>query len=120
MSLPRVTHHAVDRYLERVDPAATRRQAAEAIRRIVGLGNARSTPRHWMRDLVRHTPGLRFVYLAEQPGVCALVVDGAVVTILTRQLCRRRSWYPAIVGDVVEPIHYSTYGATSSQFERAA
>ena len=117
--LPRVTHHAVDRYIDRVEPSATRFQAATAITRIVGRGQVRSTPRHWMRGLVRQTPGLRFIYLAEQPGVCALVIDGAVVTIITRRLCRR-SWFPIIPGDVVEPIYCSTDGPATFEYEEAA
>jgi hypothetical protein len=117
--LPQVTHHAVDRYIDRVDPSATRHQAAAAIARIIGRGRVRSTPRHWMRGLVRQTPGLRFVYLAELPGVCALVIDGAVVTIITRRLCRR-SWYPIIPGDVVEPIYCATDEATLFEYEEAA
>ena len=41
-----------------------------------------------MRDRVRITGGLRFVYWSERSDVCALVIDGAVVTVLTRALCR--------------------------------
>jgi hypothetical protein len=117
--LPRVTHHAVERYIDRVEPSATRHQAASAIARIVGRGQVRSNPRHWMRGLVRQTPGLRFIYLAEQPGVCALVIDGAVVTIITRRLCRR-SCFPVIPGDVVEPIYCSADGPATFEYEEAA
>lgn len=101
---PSVTRHAVDRYIERVEPAATRYQARAAIAQIVHRGHASPTPRHWMRGRVRWTPGLRFIYLADRPGVCALVRDGAVVTIITRRLYRR-PWYPLIPGAVVEPIY---------------
>jgi hypothetical protein len=32
---------------------------------------------------------LRFLYCAELPHVCGLVLDGVIVTVLTRELCRR-------------------------------
>ena len=117
--LPRVTHHAVDRYIERVEPSATRYQAAAAIARIVGWGQVRSTPRHWMRGLVRQTPGLWFIYLAEQPGVCALVIGGAVITIITRRLCHH-AWFPATPDDVVEPNYCSTDGPAGFEYPEAA
>lgn len=116
---PRLTAHAVARYIDRVDRTASRRQAAEAISQIIQRGRARSTPRHWMRGLVRPTPGLRFIYLAEQPGVCALVIDGAVVTIITRRLCRRFR-FPIVPGDVVELIRCSTAGTATFEYEEAA
>jgi hypothetical protein len=40
-----------------------------------------------MRD-TKAPPGVRFVYAADYPGVCAIVDDGVVVTIVTRDLCR--------------------------------
>lgn len=100
---PRVTHHAVVRYIERVEPSATGYQAEVEIDLIVHRGHVRSTPRHWMRR-VRQTPGLRYIYWAELPDVCALVRDDAVVTIITRRLCRQ-TWYPLTPGEVVEPIY---------------
>lgn len=115
----RVTGHAVDRYIDRVDRTASRRQAAEAISQIVGRGHVRSTPRHWMRGMVHQTPGLRFIYLAAQPDVCALVIDGAVVTIITKRLCRH-SQFPVIPGDVVKPIYCSTEQSATLGYGQAA
>jgi hypothetical protein len=115
-----VAQHAIDRYIDRVEPRATRRQAADAISRIVAGGQVRSTPRHWMRRHVRYTPGLRFIYLSEQPDVCALVIDGAVITIITRRLCRR-PWLPLLPGDVVEPVFAATSRMSGTvRFEAAA
>jgi hypothetical protein len=37
---------------------------------------------------VKKTPGLRFIYWAELPGVCGLVLDGALITLVTRELFR--------------------------------
>jgi hypothetical protein len=33
-------------------------------------------------------PGLRFVYWSGLPDICALLLDGAVVTVLTREMFR--------------------------------
>jgi hypothetical protein len=116
---PRVTQHAIDRYIDRVEPCVTRHQAADAISRIVGCGQVRSTPRHWMRGQVRYTPGLRFIYQSEQPDVCALVLNGAVVTIITRRLCRR-PWLPTSPGEVVEPVFAATRIPGTVELEEAA
>jgi hypothetical protein len=40
-----------------------------------------------MRD-VRQTPGLRFVYSDQHPGVCVLVRNNTALTVVTRSLCR--------------------------------
>lgn len=40
-----------------------------------------------MRDDVTATPGLMFVYCAARPGVCALIQNGTVLTVITRALC---------------------------------
>lgn len=86
--IPRATQHAIDRYIERVAPTCTRRDAVESINRLVSAGHARSTPRHWMRGATALTPGMRYVYSASQPGTCALVVGESVITIITRQMYR--------------------------------
>lgn len=84
----RLTQHVIDRYRQRVDPAASPQEARLVLGRMVCLGRVRSTPRHWMRS-VNPTPGLRFLYWAELPGVCGLVMDGALMTLITRELCKR-------------------------------
>lgn len=83
---PTLSAHAIERWQERVDPSAPRRDAATDLLRFVLSGRRRPTPRHW--TAVRPQPGVWFVYDAEQPGVCAVVVDRTVVTVLTRALCR--------------------------------
>lgn len=90
MSPVRISRHAVERYISRVDPAVSPSEARVCVARILALGRSRSTPRHWMRSEVRLTPGLRFVYWSEQPHVCLLVLDGVVITTVTRSLYRRR------------------------------
>jgi hypothetical protein len=87
----RIAHHAVERWIERVDGTASLAEARMAVGRFVALGRARPTPRHWMRGLVRQEPGTVFVYNAERPRVCAVVVDGVVVTVLVRALFERTS-----------------------------
>lgn len=84
-----ITRRAVERWQRRVDRRATRLQAELAIQALIQAGNARPTPRHW--TACAWSPGLLFVYSARFPGVCALVRGGAVVTVLTRELCRARA-----------------------------
>lgn len=86
---PRISAHAVDRYIERVKPSASRDEARWCIAWTMAHGQIRSTPRHWMRTRAWLTPGLRFVYWAGQADVCLLVLEGVVITVTTRALCRR-------------------------------
>ena len=83
----RITGHATDRWRSRVDRTASAAEARLAIGRLIASGRSRPTSRSWMRD-TRPGPGVRFVYSAAYPGVCAIVKDGAVLTIVTRGLCR--------------------------------
>lgn len=87
MSSVALTSHAVHRYRERVDSGASLGEARLALARFVSHARVRSTPRHWMRGDVAATPGLRFAYWAAMPHVCALIRDGLVVTVITRELC---------------------------------
>ncbi len=57
-----------------------------ALGQIVARGRRSPNPRHWMRA-TRRQPGTCFVYWSGRPSVCAIVGDGAVVTVVTRQLC---------------------------------
>ena len=83
-----VTRHAVDRYIQRVDGRATRREARREIDHIAQGGKARPVPRRWMRS-VRPSAGLAFVYSSDNPGVCLAVKDGVVVTVYSRSTCKR-------------------------------
>lgn len=82
----RLSAHAVQRWCERVDPAASLVEARFALGQLVGNGRVRATPRHWTD--ADPAPGLTFVYWAQRPEICALILDGVVVTVLTRALCR--------------------------------
>jgi hypothetical protein len=82
----RITNHAIERYRNRVDPRASHDEARLVLSRMISSGRARSTPRHWMRHVSR-TPGLVFLYWSDLPGVCGLVLNGALITILTREVC---------------------------------
>ncbi len=81
----RISAHAVTRWAERVDPAAGPNEARLALGQLVSMGRARSTPRHWTD--AQAAPGVTFVYWSQRPSVCAVVVNGTVVTVLTRALC---------------------------------
>jgi hypothetical protein len=77
--------HGVQRWQQRVDPLASTAEARQALAEFVTQGHLRSTPRHW--TAVDPQPGLAFLYWVHRPDVCALVWDGTVVTVITRQLC---------------------------------
>lgn len=81
----RISGHAVARWIERVDPGASPLEARLALGQLVSMGRTRGTPRHWTD--ARPAPGLTFVYWWQRPAVCALAIDGVVVTVLTRTLC---------------------------------
>jgi len=85
----RVTEHAIDRYIERVDPKACRMEAASAMDLIGDRATVRPRPRHWMRLTVTGSPGATFLYWAEAPGVCLLATDEVIATVFTRETCKR-------------------------------
>jgi hypothetical protein len=89
MSAVRITKHAIERYQARVNPKASQDDARLMLCRMVCMGHVRSTPRHWMRTAAK-TPGLVFVYWSQMPGVCALVLNGALITVITRKTCQTR------------------------------
>lgn len=82
----RLSAHVVQCWCERVDPGATQLEARFALAQLVSNGRVRATPRHWTD--ADPAPGLTFVYWAQRPSICVLIVDGVVVTVLTRTLCR--------------------------------
>jgi hypothetical protein len=84
---PHITKHAIDRYVERVNHNVSREEARMAIQRLAMRGRARPNPRHWMNDR-SHSGGERYVYWSQQPDVCAVLISGAVTTIITRALTK--------------------------------
>lgn len=105
MSSARISQHAVRRYSDRIDRAASPAVARLQIAEILARGRWRASPRHSMSG-TSSPPGTRFVYWAEMPGVCVIVVEGTAVTLVTRQLTRaRRLVPPASIGRVGRPRH---------------
>lgn len=100
----KVALHAAERWMQRVDRGASIREANFAVQRFVALGRVRPTCRHWMRGRVRQEPGTVFVYNAERPDVCAVVVQGVVVTVLTRALFTVRPKHLAPVASAPRPV----------------
>lgn len=86
---PRPSRHSLDRWSERVEDDLSRLSAA-ALRQFLATGRRRPRPRHWTKTTAES--GTTFVYCASWPGVCVVVRGDVAVTVLTRQLCRRRSW----------------------------
>ncbi len=82
-----LSSHAVARYRARAEPTISFDEARLRLGRFASMGRHRSTARHWMRDDVRAAPGLSFIYWSAMPDVCALVRDGTIVTVITRQMC---------------------------------
>ena len=85
-SAPHISRHAIERYQQRVDPSASYLEAQLALTRFVTLGRHRPVPRWWMRGHVRTDPGVRFCYLSASPHLCAVLVEGVVVTVLTKSM----------------------------------
>jgi hypothetical protein len=81
-----ISDHAVRRFIQRVRPVPYMVALSE-LELFAARATARPTPRHWTRRCVRPSPGLRFLYAAASPGICLLVRDSTVVTVVTRQLC---------------------------------
>jgi hypothetical protein len=81
-----ISRHAIERYQQRVDPAASDAEARIALTGFVMTGRHRPTPRWWMRDHVRAGAGATFCYCATRPDACAIIVDYTVVTVVSRQM----------------------------------
>lgn len=102
--LVEVSAHAVDRYIQRVDGRVSRQEARLAIMQIASLGRLRAVPRHWLRDHVPPSPGLRFITWSRRPDLCLLVRGGVVVTLITRTMCvPRRPGLAVVDGDSRRP-----------------
>lgn len=85
MRSQRITQHAVQRFIERVDRAATPSVAASRIAAMLENGRVRPNPRWWTGS--RPEPGTMFVYSADEPEACLLATRDAVVTVVSRDLC---------------------------------
>jgi hypothetical protein len=83
---PIITRHAIERYQQRVDRSASKREAAIAISQILDKATARARPRRWGR-VIGQAPGSRYLYSADHPGICLVVAGGAVVTVHSRRVC---------------------------------
>ena len=84
--VPFVSSHAIERYQQRVDASSDRRAALAAILQILRTAHARSGPRHWMR-VAATAPGTRYLYSAQRPNVCLVLVNGVIVTVHSRRVC---------------------------------
>lgn len=91
-----VSSHAIERYQQRVRPAATRLEALAEIREIVSRARVRSRPRWWTR-VAGERPGSRYLYCASRPDVCLVVRNGVIVTVFSRQVCAL--WRAAALAD---------------------
>jgi len=101
MRNPRITNHAIQRFIERVDRSASPVEAASRIRAMLDHGKTRPTARRWTGS--RPTPGTMFVYSADEPQACLLATREAVVTVVARDLCaasrrQRSTWAETPVG----------------------
>ena len=79
-----ISEHATVRFIQRVAPKIPDSNAVEIFQRLVTQGRTRGTPRWWMKHKVTMTSGMRFVYWACLPDVCAIVRNGTVVTVMTK------------------------------------
>jgi hypothetical protein len=85
-----ISEHAISRFVQRVAPSTADAVALRILDTLVTHGHGRSTPRKWMRR-VKLTPGLGFVYWSGLPDVCALTLGGTVITIVTRDMFRKKT-----------------------------
>lgn len=83
-----VSRHAVKRYTDRVDSTCDVHHAEMILSDFLSDGIASGTPRQWMRAGSPCPRGSRFVYSDRYPGICLIVKDGVVATVVTRETCR--------------------------------
>ncbi|MEA2682270.1 MAG: hypothetical protein QOK05_598 [Chloroflexota bacterium] len=116
MPNPRITSHAIQRFIERVDRSASPVEAASRIRAMLDHGRTRPTARRWTGS--RPTPGTMFVYSADEPQACLLATREAVVSVVSRDLCaasrRQRSAWSEV------PVGYSRHHRSPSPMQVAA
>ena len=80
-----ITQHAVQRFMQRVDRTVSANQAAGRIAAMLEHGRVRPNPRRWTTS--RPAPGTVFIYCADEPEACLVATGGAVVTVVSRDLC---------------------------------
>jgi hypothetical protein len=80
-----ISRHAVERYVERVEPL-TCVAAADAIRDLLRDARLRPTPRHWMREQTTYGSGVRFAYSPRASQISLVLRGTVVVTVVTRDL----------------------------------
>lgn len=80
--------HAVQRWQQRANPASSLGEAAIELREFLRHGHGTTRPRRWTS--AEPGAGARFYYWDESPGICVLVRDDVAVTVLSKQLCRKR------------------------------
>src|SRR5688572_8909441 len=83
-----MSQHAVQRYLERVAPGSPVGVAVKTMEHILQTARVRSKPRRWMKG-VTVRPGSRYLYAADHPNVCLVLVGEVVVTVYSRRVCAR-------------------------------
>lgn len=83
-----ITGHAIERFQQRVAPMPTT-QVITALVAIAKTAKVRPNPRHWMGGTLENQPGTTYLYNSKIPDICLVVRDRCVVTVFTRDVCRR-------------------------------
>jgi hypothetical protein len=81
----KITQHAIQRFIERIDRSATPARAWQRIAEMAAAGTVRPKPRWWTD--CRSAPGTVFIYWADQPSACLVATHEAIVTVVSRDLC---------------------------------
>jgi hypothetical protein len=84
MAERRITQHAIQRFIERVDRSATAADASRKIAQMAASGRVRPNPRSWTNCKPR--PGTVFIYSVADPDAC-------LVANVWRNLCGL-TWIP--------------------------
>ncbi len=88
------TAHAIHAWNKRVDPDLDFGQCATRLRAFVSVAKPQKRPRRWTVDaggrLAAAHPAIVWLYSADFPGVCGVVRNNTVATIVTRDLCRQQ------------------------------
>jgi hypothetical protein len=79
----RLSSHAIERWSERVAGSTDLAAAVAELDAFVSRAARRSRPRNWMAH-VNGVPGDLYLYDATAPGVCAIVRDATVITVIVR------------------------------------